>query len=727
VYILAAILLWTAAVQAAPFDGQSAKSFLDTLCSRQFAGRKSGDPEMANCERWAAGNYAHFGLEPGGSDGYLQPFPILSNREEKASFELVNGYHGRKKYVEGEDFDLITNSGSGKVQAEVVFAGYGVNEPGKDWDDFAGIDLKGKIALIFKGVPGPDRLWDKEKWRDYKVNKAVGHGAVGIIFVHDTYAINGAAIHKDAFHPGVPIIIVSEYVMEDLFRGTGKRWSNVKTALEKAPQSFATGHTVKIETRLKYNPDAKACNVVGILPGSDSTLKHEWIVIGGHMDHNGVNARGDVFYGADDNASGASVVMELARAFASVYPTPKRSLMFIDFAAEEQGLLGSQWFVDHPTIPLEKIAAMFNFDMCGMGNGGVGFGGAEHFPEIWEAYQAQMDSAARANLTLSTIWHGGSDNSSFQDKGIPTFNYWSAGDHPFYHHQEDLPGKIAATTLGNVGTEAAHFITYMANWEKPVITENYKERTWLYSACRINLNPMYKNPDPPPRHPLDNSLSVSFLDTLHDQGLKCVTASIGFNDPYSDVDRWKEICKKHDYVWALKADDIRQAMRQQKLAIMPRITYLPFMDSSGVQLRNLVQMGVKTINISGLGPDSVLGKNLIKMAADLGCVFICPDTFRDQIPTKARKILMFTDTTKLPALPGKVDLGKIRWMLSDNFKGLGPDSAGTTQRVAGFGMMDYEVEYGPKSLQMIKNLEQAGFSGQDIVYMLGENLLEILP
>jgi hypothetical protein len=722
-YLSVVILGWATATSAAPFDGQSARLYLDTLCSREFAGRKSGDPEMAKCERWAADNFKLFGLEPGGSEGYLQPFPILNNREMKASLELISGIHGRKKYGNGEDFHTNTNSGSGKVQAEVVFAGYGICEPGMERDDFAGIDLKGKIALIYKAVPGSERLWDKQRWRDYKLTKAVQHGAVAVIFVNDQYAISGAALHQDAFFPQVPVIIVSEHVADDLFRGSGKRYANVKKALEKAPQSFATGNIVRLEVRMRHNPEARAANVIGVLHGSDSTLMDEWIVVGGHMDHNGVNAEGDVFYGADDNASGAAIMLELARGFASRYPTPKRSLMFMEFAAEEQGLLGSQWFVDHPTIPKDKIAAMINFDCCGMGSGGVGFGGAEHFPEIWQAYEAQMDSGTRANLTLSTIWHGGSDNSSFQDAGIPTFNYWSSGDRPFYHHQEDLPGQIATTTLGKVGQEASNFIQFMANWEKPVITENYKERAWLYSACSIFLNGYGR----PPLQEVD--VWAETMKNNHDQqGLKCAVVSISPEDPFGDVDFWRQFCKNHNFSFVTGKDGIREAMRKQKLAVLPVISNIAVMDVEAVYLRNLAMMGIKIASVGQAETDSSKRAKAINEAAELGMTFICEAALRHLLPQKSKRILVYSNLPDKVDLPAKEELDKVRLVFPYNLETafdhetIKPDSGGIVSRVVA---LDFWTN-GPLSGSLIK-LEQAGFSGQEIVYMMGENLLEVLP
>ncbi len=722
--ILALVLLWTAACSAAPYDfsGEGAKAYVDTLCGEQFGGRKSGDPEAHRAELWAAAKFAEFGLSPGGADGYLQSFPILCNREERAELELINGYHGRKIYQNGEDFHLITNSGSGKIEAEVVFVGYGISESARGRDDFIGIDLRGKIALIYKAVPGSERLWEKQLSRDYKVKAAVEHGAIAVIFFHDEKAISGAAIHQEAFFPELPVIMVGQHVVVDFLRGTGRELGAVKKTLEKDPQSFNTGKILKINTRLNHNPQAQATNVIGILPGSDAALRHEWIVLGAHLDHNGGNAEGDVFYGADDNASGAAILLELARGFAALPERPQRSLLFVEFAAEEQGLLGSEYFVHNPPVPLDSIAAMFNFDCCGVGEGLAGMGGAEHFPEIWEEYKMGLDSTELANLTLSTIWRNGSDNHSFQQKGVPTFNYWSRGERSFYHLQEDLPQTVSARALGGVGRAAADFIAFLADWEKPLLKEHYRARTYLYSAYAIDLHPISL----PAAE--DSAALSEMLNARRCLGLKCATVAISSVTPYEDVDFWRNLCAEKGFKWSTNAEEIRAGIREQKLALLPVITDLAAFDSGGAALRNLQKLGAKTVLLRGEPADSASGSCLLRQCSDLGLLLLVPEAspWKSLLPPDSRKAIHTTNISEEMSLHAQEEAKKWRLVTAEPLQ-LEPDSAGTLEKTLYLSLKWGNQADREQSLLLIEELEKAGFTGQQIVYMLGENLLEILP
>jgi len=729
------LLLGVASAQAMPFDARSAKAYVDTLCRREFAGRKSGDPEAALCERWIADSFARFGLQPGAADSddvippgpplakggrgglsaYLQSFPILNCREEKAELSLRNGAHGSKRYQNGEDFYTITNSGSGDVQAEVVFCGYGIAEPSKGRDDFAGVDLQGRVALIQREVPEPKRYWKDQDNRDSKLRAAVARGACAVLFIHEQFAISGAAIHQDAYDPDIPVLLVGENVVEDILRGTGRRYATLKGQLKKSPQSFGTDKTLKIKVAMERNPNAQAANVIGILPGAGD-LQSEWIVVGGHMDHNGVNAEGDVFYGADDNASGAAVVMELARQFVRWDQSPRRSLMFIAFAAEEQGLLGSKYFVDHSTIPQDSIAAMFNFDCCGVGDGGAGFGGAEHFPEIWQAYLKDLPADTLKKLTISTHWGNGSDNNSFHEKGVPTFNFWSRGDRSFYHVTEDLPVTVSEASLGGVGRSAADFISFMAVWPQPLISAAHHAKTWLYSGLALNLKPIT------PDEIADTTALIAKLNEQFRIGLKCATVGITSKMPYEQIEAWRQFCKDHDFVWATKADDIRDANRRHKLALLPVLCGLEGFDSPGSELANLKELGARVVMLSEDFPDSAQ----IQLAADLGMLFVVSCGQELLLPEKAKRLIVCPECSEL-CLPAAEELTNCRMAVSSGTEIPPPDSAQIAERAL-FLNLNWENEKAQEtSLHLIEDLEKSGYSGDQIIYMLGENLLEILP
>jgi len=718
------LLLCTLTAWGNPFSGEDALAYIDTLCSEEFAGRKSGDPEAALAEKWVADKFIEFGLIPGGADGYFQSFPILNNTEKKAGLTLLNGYHGKKKYVQGEDFHVITNSGSGKVRAEVVFIGYSIEEPDLDYNDFVEVDLAGKIALIYQEVPGGDRIWADLKFREYKVNNAVEHGAAAIIFVRGKYPLSGVAIKDNAFYPDIPMMLAGEHVAVDIFRGTGKNFEHVQKALKEGSQSFNTGKVIEVVTKMEYNPDAEAANVIGVIPGSDPVLGQEWVIVGGHLDHNGVNAAGDVFHGADDNASGTAVALELARCFAALETPPQRSMMFIAFAGEEQGLLGSKYYVENPLVPLENTAGMFNFDCCGIGDGTTGFGGKEHFPEVWDAYKPAISEEDNEILRLSTCWGYGSDNAYFEKWGVSSFNYWSSGSRPFYHHVEDLPDQISFDAVNNVGRMSFDFISFFADWDEPLVSEYLRTETLIKSAQSIDLSePLRFGSD------FNEESVLAESKALRKQGLKSKLAGLSSDDLYRELDRWRTFCDEHDLSWITGGDQLNNAIRNEKFALFPVLCDIDKLNIDVLTLKTLFNLKVRTIYLDSdfveSGEDSVI----VKTAYDLGAVFILrggiavPETIHDE----AKIIRNFddrsfemveaedfnADNVRYVIRPGAVIDGEF---LAENNRlfhlNLGWDDDMDSR-------MDEIDEY-------FGQIERAGLERRDIKYMLGDNVLELL-
>ena len=737
------ILILLLVNQVWAFDAEYAKALLDTLCGEEFAGRKSGEPTAHEAEIWIADKFAEFGLEPGGTEGYLQPFPILCNREVEASLELLNGYHGHKVYEAGQDFHLLTNSGSGEMELEVVFIGYSICEPDKGHDDFEGVDLAGKAALIYKDIPGPERIWNEERWREYKVNAAVEHGAAAILIVDSKdYPVSGAAVHQDAFHQHVPMMYIAEHVAVDIFKGTGKKFQYMQDDLKKGAQSFNTGKVMRIHAELIYEPEAEACNIIGIVPGSDPLLKDEWLVIGAHMDHNGINACGDVFYGADDNASGSSIVMELARYFTGETVSSKRSLMFITFAGEEQGLLGSKYFVNHPTIPWENIAAMFNYDCCGLGEGKVGLGGAEYFPQLWDTYMEIVDEEDFKLMNISSAWRYGSDQYYFHESGAPVFNCWSSGSRPFYHQVEDLPEFISLEAIGNLGRITQDFIGFIANWEQPLIIKGlYDERTLLYSSYTTDLNPIEKAA-------LENNPEklAEYCRLLRQGGVKCVLVEIRPETPYNDITDWRKFCDNNDFVWSKNAKGVKSARSRQKLALLPVLVINSDWELNPDNLGNLKEMGV---NIIYLPSDSGARMNdeiqaFIAEAVYAGMAFIMNEDcgYDSLMDDESKRIILLNDDTNIPLVEEDM-FNKVIYAVEFGFSILQLDTLQQYQRtvhitfsesggLAGGSVSFEEDNDSPHQamegmLEYIETLETAGFSRQEISFMLGENLLDFLP
>ena len=457
---------------AARFSGAAAHEYIYALCQPEFAGRMTGHPGARKAAEWIAARFSAWGLQPAGDGGgYLQFFPMLATEQSsRASLVLKNGSFGAVHYQEGNDFTVYINSGSARVTAEVVFAGYGISEPGKGWDDFAAIDVRGKIMLVYRGLPSAGKDWEFANERDYKMRVAAAKGARALLMLdHGDWPIRGGTIHDAGYQPHIAACNISKKMARDLFTGSGRDLDLTLRDQAKKPQSFALGKEMQVKVAVRRLEKGLGENVVALLPGSDQDLRHEYLVIGGHMDHNGVGRDGHLYAGADDNASGTAVVMELARLFAGAPVRPKRSLLFIAFGGEEQGLYGSKYFSRRPAVPLENIVAMLNFDMEGHGNGGARWGGRNYLPEVLERLVSGYSDSIKANTRTGRGWGmGGSDHAHFVEQGIPAFGFSSSGDHPFYHEFEDLPGTINVASLQSVGDRAAEMINEMANDPNPL-------------------------------------------------------------------------------------------------------------------------------------------------------------------------------------------------------------------------------------------------------------------
>lgn len=469
------------------FEAERAKKHIETIAADEFEGRKSGLAGGVMIEEYVASWLEEYGLEPGGiDDTYYQPFPMIVTDEKSASITLLDGSLGEVPFVLGEDFFMITNSGSGDIEAEVVIVGHGLAKPGWDWDDYQDIDVDGKIALIVRGRPDNGYDWARYARRDSSMKQAVARGAAAVVWLPSSHPVNGAAISEGSYEPEVPCAYVAERVFRLLLRDTGHSVKSYKAALKEAPTPLATRKRMRFASKVERVPDGHARNAVGLVRGTDPVLATEYVVVGGHMDHVGTDGNGTIYNGANDNASGTSVVLELARWFAE--NPPKRSMLFMGFAGEEQGLLGSKAFAMNPTRPIEDIAAMFNFDMVGHGNGEVGVGGGEFLPDVWRSFARDIDSDLDSILHVGIAWEGeSSDHAPFRNEGVPVFTTWSKGDHLFYHLFDDDPAWIEEDALRAVGTAAEEVIGIVANWDEALIPPHRKGRMFLTGSLQADF------------------------------------------------------------------------------------------------------------------------------------------------------------------------------------------------------------------------------------------------
>jgi hypothetical protein len=364
-------------------------------------------------------------------------------------------------------------SGEGITDGQIVFVGYGIHAPTLGHDDFDGVDVKGKILLLIAGTPGDN---PHEPLYEYgsllrKASAAFDMGVKGIL----VFSPKDSAIKPERFEyqqnddAGMPVLRIIPTLAWCMFPGNTEK-DLVVQADEGKIVSQALPITARIDADVKKITKVTA-NIVGLIEGSDPALKNEVVVIGGHMDHLGMGspyslAKSDkpaIHHGADDNASGASGVMELAHYFgpkSKSHVQTKRSILLICFTGEELGLYGSEFYVKHPILPLDKTVAMLNMDMVGrLRDNKLIVIGSESSPSFNDMITEADRSVGLTIAKSGGDFGGGSDHESFENKSIPILFFFT-GTHEDYHTPTDTIDKInsegEATVLRLVADCAEH-------------------------------------------------------------------------------------------------------------------------------------------------------------------------------------------------------------------------------------------------------------------------------
>jgi hypothetical protein len=425
--------------------------YVAELAAPKYQGRLTGTPGYAAAEKWAIDLLAGWKIKPAGDQGaWLQKFPnpytlVLSPGQLSLAVPIAGSKESiARPYVYEKDYYPGSTSDSGSVTADVVYVGFGITAPELGYDDYAGVDVKGKIVLMEPEVPvstDPDvelfRKWRPYSFHDYKVLNAAKHGAAG--FAYNYFIVNPNC----AFVKGLVMSAVGPTVVADLFAGTGKKHDDLVQAIRttRKPVSFDMGRTLTIANKTEYHPEGVGSNVVAWLPGADPVLKQETIVIGAHLDHLGMNDQ--LMPGANDNASGVAVLLGAAEALASSGIPLKRSVVFVLFGAEEQGVKGSEFYVAHPFIPNDKVKAVINLESVGRGER-IGAGAAKDYPELWNAIDQNNRKYIHRQVSGSSnafIARPRQDAAHFVWAKIPTVSFGTSGakpvPYPTYHTTKD--------------------------------------------------------------------------------------------------------------------------------------------------------------------------------------------------------------------------------------------------------------------------------------------------
>jgi hypothetical protein len=469
---------------------------IDFLASDSLMGRNTPSPELDRAAQYIAGEFERYGLKPV-NGSYFNEFNLSTVRLGKENDLTITTAAGEKTYEIKKDFMPFDMTASKSVTAPLVFAGYGITAPEYGYDDYAGLEAKGKIVLIMRHEPGEKDSgspFEGDKDTEYsqvsaKVQNAVDHGVAGLLVItdpanHRSLAPRGfpwpslyEGIPDDALpltlalteKEKIPVVQIGETVIQQILGSidTLRAWQQ-QIDRDRKPRSAALPNVqvrLQTTTEIALQPTR---NVAGLIEGSEAKLKKELVVIGGHYDHVGYmkqHQEGEdyIYNGADDNASGTSAVLAIAKAFGAAKKKPKRSVLLITFAGEEKGLFGSRAYVEQPLLPLENTVAMLNLDMVGRNApDSVSVGGVMRSPDLIKINEEENREVGMALDYSIESFHNRSDQYNFAREKIP-FLFYFTGLHQDYHKVGDHPEKINETKIAKIATLAFRVAWRAAN------------------------------------------------------------------------------------------------------------------------------------------------------------------------------------------------------------------------------------------------------------------------
>ena len=479
------------------------------IASNALEGRMSLQPGDDAAARWVASEFQKAGLRPACDNSFLQPVPLIEYHPDRGrSYVSMQRRGAEMQWKFPNAYGAFPRDVD--VTGDLVFAGFGITAPELHYDDYAALDVHGKIVLLFDHEPqenDPKSIFNGTGNTRYattrvKVLNAQAHGAIGVLIVAEpnrkhpsnqervariggtttrAVALSSQALAGDELH--IPSATISDAVAKELFATSGAAPSDLQTSIDRdlKPQSRPLPDThVSIHFRNLSTREATAHNAVGLLEGSDPTLQSETILISAHHDHDGISLD-QIWHGADDNGSGTVGVVELAHAFAANPAKPKRSILFVVFAAEERGLLGSFYMAAHPLRPLATTRAMINFDMIGRDESPsnqtqglidipadttnrLNLIGATYSPDYNQTVQREnrlvgltLDYRFDHESALNVFFR--SDQFPFVLHNVPAF-WWFTGFHPDYHHVTDTADKIDYKKMVKILQ-----LAYLSAWE----------------------------------------------------------------------------------------------------------------------------------------------------------------------------------------------------------------------------------------------------------------------
>ncbi len=490
----------------AAIDAGDVEEHVKTLASDAFAGRAPGTPGEDATIDYIKTQFARIGLQPGNGSDWFQTVPMVETTADESTSLMLDVAGKPQELKFGSDMVIGTRTGKTGVHvkdSELIFVGYGVDAPEQDWNDYAGVDVKGKTVVMLVNDPGfhanDARLFDGKRmtyygrWT-YKFDEAGRKGAAAALIIHDTEGASyGWDVVKNSWSgpqydlpakddpaPRIPAQgWITGEAADALFTGAGLDLAKLRAAANK-PGFKPVVMNAKVSFDLKSTSVEKnSRNVVGLLPGSETP--DEAIIYMAHWDHLGTHAgeTGDNIYnGAVDNATGVAGILEIAEAFRKAATPPKRSILFLAVTLEESGLLGSKYYVAHPVVPLEKTVAVFNIDALapiGKANDVTVVGkGSSQLEDALDVVLAGQKRKSVVEDNTAAGYYFRSDHFNFAKAGVPAL-YLDSGT--------DLidGGKSAGEAAGK---------DYTTNrYHKP--GDQYDAATWKLDGITQDLETIY--------------------------------------------------------------------------------------------------------------------------------------------------------------------------------------------------------------------------------------------
>jgi len=581
--ILLAAVSITVFAQQAPSQSEPStaklRQHITYLASDALEGRRTGSTGANDAAHYIAGEFSRLGLRPAGQKNgtrklsevmsrYLQRFPYVAGLElgPANSLSVQSAGGNTRTFKAGEDWMPVGFSSNQRIpNAKTVFAGYGITSSELKYDDYSASNVRNEVAVVLSGTPDADNPHGKFATAGevrFKVAAARAAGARALVIIASEKELKDDRLSRLAYdnagEADIPVIVVSRQIANQILGDSNRSLADYEKVADSKAGVATSGSETRISGRelartlslrlpstdavLNLTTDVvrrevPAYNVVGVLEGADPVLKNETVIIGAHYDHLGRGGEGslaprsgEIHHGADDNASGVAGVLELARMLSAQRPRPKRTLVFITFSGEEEGLLGSNYYVNHPLVPLSNTVAMINMDMIGRMKdrkliiGGVGSakewrdivgsgnflqgvnvtatrgtsntgdgsraGGSAGFPMVVSANGRPIvttDSAKTFDLTLQEDGYGPSDHSSFYSKQIPVLFFWT-GNHEDYHKPSDTADKINYEDEARVLSLVARIVRHVDNGVKRLsYTVAKSESTGRSTGFRVYL------------------------------------------------------------------------------------------------------------------------------------------------------------------------------------------------------------------------------------------------